>query len=88
MSQLKPVILFILFVAAFLIITGVYEQKLEAAENKKKIEYRFIPRTFYEEQLGKTNTITDKIGSMFESESPWYDRTVGLLSDVKIPKPL
>ena len=78
-STLKPIIMFLFFTAAFLVITGIYEQKLSAAEENRKIEYRFIPRTFYEEQLAKTNTVTEQVGNIFTNESPWFDRTVGSL---------
>jgi hypothetical protein len=52
---------------------GVYEQKLAAAERKTKIEYRFVPRTYYEEQLGKAD-VHGLFKNMFDKESPWYDR--------------
>ena len=80
--------MFLFFTAAFLIITGIYEQKLAAAEEQRKIEYRFIPRTFYEEQLAKTNTVTDRLGSMFDKESPWFDRTVGPLLETPFDRKL
>jgi hypothetical protein len=87
-SNLKPFCILLLFVAAFLIITGIYEQKIEAAENNKKIEYRFIPRTYYEEQLAQSSTVHDKVGEIFAKESPWFDRTVGVLADVDYYKKL
>jgi len=77
MDGAKSLILLMFFVAIILIIIGVYEQKLAVAENNKKIEYRFIPRTYYEEQIGRTGDVTDKMANMFNKESPWFDRTVG-----------
>lgn len=68
-----------------MIIAGVYEQKLEIAQQNKQIEYRFVPRTFYEEQMGGAGDVSDKYGAMFETESPWFDRTMGPIID--IPKP-
>jgi len=83
---MKSLIVFCFFLACLMLIIGVYEQKLEIAKQNKEIEYRFIPRTFYEEQLGNgVSSISDKFGSMFDGESPWFDRTVGPIID--IPKP-
>ena len=82
MGGFKPLVMFIFFTSAFLIMTGIYEQKLAEARNNKQIEYRFIPRTYYEEQMGKNNTVTDKMSDMFMMESPWFDRTVGALADI------
>lgn len=69
-----------------MIMIGVYEQKLEEANLKKQIEYRFVPRTFYEEQLSKTNSVSNKLDNLFMKESPWFDRTVGPLLDIKKPE--
>jgi hypothetical protein len=66
---MKTLINFILFTGMFLIISGVYEQKLEAAKKEKQIEYRFIPRSLYEEQLGSNTTFAEKIKPMFESQN-------------------
>lgn len=82
---MKSIIVFLFFVAAFMIIAGVYEQKLEVAQQNKKIEYRFIPRTFLEEQMGNGGTVSDKFGTMFDNESPWFDRTVGPILDIQKP---
>lgn len=82
---MKSLIVLLFFLASLAIIIGIYEQKLEIAEQNKKIEYRFVPRTFYEEQMGNGGDVSDKFGTMFETESPWYDRTVGPI--INIPKP-
>jgi len=69
------------FVGAFLIITSVYEEKLKIAQNSKRVEYKFIPRTYYEEQLSNDD-LSMKLADTFNYESPWFDRTVGALSDI------
>lgn len=69
---MKIFIIFLLFVGMFMIIHGVYEEKLRIAEQNKKIEYKFIPRTLYEEQLSDS-TLLDKIDSMYDS-NPWDDK--------------
>lgn len=78
---MKTIIIFILFLGVFMIVHGIYEQKLKAAEENVKIEYRFIPRTLYEEQMNG-NDLTLKMSDMFNKESPWYDRNIGDLSDI------
>lgn len=82
---MKSIVILAFFVACILIVVGIYEQKLEIAKQNKEIEYRFIPRTYYEEQMGAGASVSDKLGSMFDGESPWFDRTVGSIID--IPKP-
>lgn len=40
------------------------------------IEYRYIPRTFQEEQDNPTK-VTEIFGTMFDNQSPWIsDRTI------------
>lgn len=79
----KSLVLLMLFAAGILIIIGIYEQKLAAAEQSKKIEYRFVPRTYYDEQIGKAGDVTDKLANMFSKESPWFERVVSPFIDEK-----
>ena len=79
---MRTLLIFILFVGLFLIVHGVYEQKLKAAEENVKVEYKFIPRTLYEEQMNATDNLTLHVGDMFGKESPWYDRNIGNLADI------
>lgn len=80
---MKPLILLFMFVGMFLIVNGIYEQKLKAAENNKRVEYRFVPRTFYDEQLSyNSGDVTLKTANMFNHASPWFDRNVGAGLDV------
>lgn len=58
---MRTLITFILFAGMFLVISGIYEQKLDIAQKEKKIEYRFIPRSLYEEQLANNTTFADKL---------------------------
>lgn len=71
---MKSFVILLLFAGTMLIMHGIYEQKLKAAKENKSVEYRFIPRTYYEEQLA-TPDLTKKMGSMFESQyaDPWAD---------------
>ena len=78
---MKSIILLGIFIGAFLIMTGIYEEKLKVAKSKKQIEYKFIPRTYLEEQLSNDD-VSLKFSDAFNFVSPWFDRTVGVLSDL------
>lgn len=67
---MKVIIILILFIGMFFIINGVYEQKLNAVKKDKNVEYKFIPRTYYEEQIAGVD-LNNKFSSMFDSASPW-----------------
>lgn len=79
---MKSLVIFTLFIGLFMIVHGIYEQKLKEAEEKVKIEYRFVPRSLYEEQMASSNDLTLKVGDLFSKESPWYDRNIGDTSDI------
>ena len=55
---------------------GIYEQKFQSLKKNVKIEYRFIPRTYYEEQLAENADVTANYKNLFDKESPWFDRTI------------
>lgn len=78
---MKNIILFLIFIGSFLIIMGIYEEKLRIAESSKKIEYKFIPRTYYEEQLSNDD-VSLNFADMFNKNSPWFDRTIGDIDNV------
>ena len=69
---MMPIVMLSIFIGLFLIMNGVYEQKLKNIENNPKIVYKFIPRTYYEEQLFDNN-VSSKLANMFNNDSqPWY----------------
>ena len=70
--MLKAWLLFALFVGMFLVLHGIYEEKLEAVKRSNvRVEYRFIPRTYYEEQLmNAEGSLGHKFKSMFDGENP------------------
>lgn len=73
---MKAFIVLLLFAGLFLVTHGVYEQKLRQIAQKTKIEYRFVPRSYYDEQLAEAQTGAH-FKDMFQRESPWSDKTVG-----------
>jgi hypothetical protein len=74
---MKSIIFFLLFVGMVLVIHGIYQQKYNELEKNLRVEYRFIPRTYYDEQL-TDSTVSAQFKNMFSKESPWYDRNVSI----------
>lgn len=70
---MHALVVLLLFVGVVMVMHGIYEEKLAVAEKNTKVEYRFVPRTYYDEQLSKAD-IQGKFRNMFDKESPWYDR--------------
>ena len=60
--------MFLLFVGTFLIIQGYYSQA--AACPPPKIEVKYIPKTYYDEQLSEP-TVAKQFKGMFEDVTPW-----------------
>jgi hypothetical protein len=74
---MKSIIFFLLFAGMVLVIHGIYQQKYNELEKNLRVEYRFIPRTYYDEQL-TDSTVSAQFKNMFSKESPWYDRNVSI----------
>lgn len=61
------------FVIGIMMITVAYHRELlENAKTKTIIEYRFLPRSFYEEQLQPSN-VHQTFHDMFEKESVFFN---------------
>jgi hypothetical protein len=71
------VTLFIFFVGMILIIHGIYQQKFKQLEQNVRVEYRFIPRTYYEEQISNNMDVSNNFKTMFQTDS-WLERNVTL----------
>lgn len=69
---MKSFLVLAMFVGMALVIHGIYEEKFKRLEENVRVEYRFIPRTFYDEQLAQTDLVGQFKG-MFDKDSPWYD---------------
>ena len=65
------------FIGLILIIHGIYQQKFDKLKENVRVEYRFIPRTYYEEQLNNESKLSMNFKGMFEKDS-WIDRNVTL----------
>lgn len=84
---MQSLVFFFLFVGVFMIVIGIYEEKLKIAESTTHVEYKFIPRTYYEEQLADSD-LSMKMATMFNQESPWFDRTIGAVADLPKRPPI
>lgn len=67
---MNSIALLLFFIGIISIIIGYTKSQKTCPPTK--IQYRFIPRSFYEEQLSPDN-ITDQFKDMFNNESPWYN---------------
>ena len=65
---MKSIILLLLFIGIISIVIG-YVRTYQRCDNKS-IEYRYIPRTFFEEQIGPTD-LKKSFSSMFNDNSSW-----------------
>ena len=71
---MKSIVLLLFFTGFMFVILG-YQKQLNILPNPK-IEYRYIPRTFYDEQLSTPNLIK-QFSSLFEDENVWLkDRNI------------
>jgi hypothetical protein len=62
---MRVVITLLLFLGIFLVTHSVYEAKYRELQSEQKVEYRFVPRTYYEEQLGPAQTDDSGWSTMF-----------------------
>jgi hypothetical protein len=60
-----------------MILHGIYEQKIKHMHKLVRTEYKFVPRTLYDEVLS-TNDVQSIYKNFFDSPDPWYDRNVGV----------
>tara|TARA_B100000989_G_C19377348_1_gene400037 strand:- start:383 stop:613 length:231 start_codon:yes stop_codon:yes gene_type:complete len=62
---MKSLILLLFVIGICLITTGYQKKLLKTYEVKKEVEYRFIPRNIYDEQLGSPQ-VTKSFVDMFD----------------------
>ena len=71
---MKSIVLLLLLFGIIMIVMGYYREYSKCPN--PIIEYRFIPRTFYDEQLSTPNLIKE-FSSIFEDENVWLkDRNI------------
>lgn len=75
---MKPMITLLFFVGMFLVIAGIYEQRVSTVKQLVRTQYKFIPRTLYDEAYGGNPTdLMAMFKSDFASVDPWIQNTSG-----------
>ncbi len=78
---MRSVIFFLLIIGTFMIMHGIYEQKYKSLLENRRVEYKFLPRTYYEEQISDTD-VTSKFKNMYNKD-PWFERNVSIFPEDK-----
>lgn len=68
---MKSLLFLSLFLGFAMVMHGIYEEKYKRLERVKKVEYRFVPRTLYDEQLAvaSPDLLLGKFRTMFDSQT-------------------
>lgn len=74
---MKSFIIFFFVLGLFLIINFIYQQKYDALKKNIHIQYRFIPRTYLEEQIENTN-VSGIFKNDFNNADPWFENNVSV----------
>ena len=71
LKKMKALVIILLFAGMAIVLHSIYEERLKRAQKQVKVEYRFLPRTLYEEQMSNTD-VMGQFQSMFSKSTPWY----------------
>lgn len=63
-------------IGIIMVVYGIYDEKYQAIKDDVRVEYRFVPRSYYDEQLFDSQ-FKDKVSSIFNNDDEWYHRTNG-----------
>lgn len=74
---MRSFVIFFFCLGLFMIINGIYEQKYQALKKNIHVEYRFIPKTYLEEQLANSN-VSGLFKNDFTKADPWFERNVSV----------
>jgi hypothetical protein len=66
----RPIGLIIFFIGLIFIIIGYFQLELKKSNSVPKVQYRFIPRNFEEEQINPASPL-DTFDYMFYDQQPW-----------------
>lgn len=64
---MKTIIFLFLFVGMFMIVHGIYEEKMDKLKKDVRVKYKFIPRTYYDEFLMNDNYTSKMASPMFDT---------------------
>jgi hypothetical protein len=74
---MRAIITLLFFIGMFMIVAGVYEQRFRTMNKLVRTEYKFVPRTMYDEAYGGTTDLNAVFKSNFASVDPWTEKTSG-----------
>jgi len=69
---MKSLSLFVLMLGVIMVTVGYMDKKIKKAEKEKEIEYRFVPKSIYEQQIQPVN-LSDTFSTMFSDIDPIFD---------------
>lgn len=69
---MKSLIILLFVIGVVMLTIGYQKEMLNKAEVKERVEYRFIPRSIYEEQFGKVD-LTRSFRDMFEYQDVYLN---------------
>jgi hypothetical protein len=69
---MKSLVMLLFIVGVVMLTIGYQKELLSKAEVKERVEYRFIPRSIYEEQFGKQD-LTRSFRDMFDYEDVYLN---------------
>jgi len=68
---MKLLIILMFFFGIILVVHGIYEEKFQKIKNNVKIQYRFVPRSYYDEQVFSSQ-FSSKFSNIFdEDQDEW-----------------
>lgn len=65
---MKLLILLVFFFGIILVVHGIYQEKFQKIKDNKKIEYRFVPRSYYDEQIFSSQ-FSSKFSNIFDESN-------------------
>jgi hypothetical protein len=69
---MKSLVILLFIIGVVMLSLGYQKELLSNAEIKERVEYRFIPRSIYEEQFGKQD-LTRSFRDMFDYEDVYLN---------------
>ena len=69
---MKSLSLLVLILGIVFVTVGYMDNKVKQTQNEKKIEYRFVPRSIYDEQIKPTD-LNDTFSTMFSDIDPIFE---------------
>lgn len=64
---MQSIIIILLIIGIIMVIDGIYREEITKLKQEKKIEYKFIPRSMYEDALYSDN-LKGKYANIFDGE--------------------